>query len=122
MLRNVQIGMNDHPVDQIRHLTHAAAHARRLLVRGNGQAFLVSSALCRVPDQMPERKGLARADQDMIKMRRGERQIDSLVFLQAHIDISKAPPDQGLMRINDVLKRFFGLCPCKAPLLPQVLQ
>lgn len=78
---NFQRCVQDHPVDQVRKLAHAAAGTPFGLAVGNCQPFQISLFRTERANQMLEGKRFPRPDENAGYFGRRQRQIDRFVFL-----------------------------------------
>ena len=105
LLRDGQGRVEHHPMDQVAELAHPTADGFAGLRVGNDHAGAVAVRGAGPSDEVPERKRLARAYEDAVDLRRGQREVDGLVVLQNRIDPAERAADERIVPTDERGKR-----------------
>jgi len=101
VLRDGQLAVQHHPVDQVRQLAHSASDSLRRLPLRDGKTFFVALPLSGTADALPDGEGLAGTNQQPVNVFHGQGQIGGLVLLQLHVDIAQSATDKGVVPVNE---------------------
>lgn len=100
VLRDGQLAVQHHPVDQVRQLAHSAANPLRRLPFRDGKPLFVALPLSGPADAFPDGEGLAGPNEQSVNVFYGQSQIGGLVLLQLHIDIAQSATDKRVVLVN----------------------
>lgn len=100
-------------MNQIGKLAQSSGNPFSQVAARNHQAIQISLFPGRPANQRPQRKNLARGDENTINLCGGQPKILNLISLQLHVNSRQRPEHHGHMTFPDTGKRLFRKCFCE---------